>query len=132
MKLKITVDGVAYEVEVEVLEESSGAVAVSRPAASVPPGPPIAPPQAPLERVSLPDSVGAMSGDRIFRAPLPGVILEVMVREGDDIALNQPMMTMESMKMETAVAAPRAGRIKRVYVSARDSVKQGQELVEFE
>ncbi|ADV62170.1 biotin/lipoyl attachment domain-containing protein [Isosphaera pallida ATCC 43644] len=130
MKLKITVEGVVYVVEVEVLEESSRVETASPLATAVAPTP--LPPPAPPERVALPDSVGAMSGDRIFRAPIPGVILEVKVREGDSVALNQPMMTMESMKMETAVAAPRAGRIKRIYVSERDSVKQGQELVEFE
>jgi glutaconyl-CoA/methylmalonyl-CoA decarboxylase subunit gamma len=56
----------------------------------------------------------------------------VNVAPGDQVSLNQVLLVMEAMKMETNIAAPTEGTIKAVHVRSGDTVRQGQPLLEFE
>ncbi len=67
-----------------------------------------------------------------MKAPLAGTIVEVKVSAGDAISLNQVLLTMEAMKMETLVASPIVGRVATVHVKAGEVVRAGQLLFEFE
>jgi biotin carboxyl carrier protein len=128
MKLKITVHGVAYEVDVEVLDaqdEMSGApgplpVMAAAPAGA---GPGAAALTAPAGR-----DVGDGSG---VSSPIAGTVLEVKVKAGDQVAAGQEVLVIEAMKMETAIASPQAGKVKAVLVAAGDSVRETQMLIEF-
>jgi biotin carboxyl carrier protein len=64
-------------------------------------------------------------------APLPGLILQLKVAEGDTVQAGQPVVIMEAMKMGNAVAAPHNGTVKKVYVKEGDSVGEGDVLVEI-
>ncbi len=139
MKLKITVHGVAYEVDVEVLDakdEFAGArplPAVNRPEAPTTgaTAPPAAPgsPRPPLAAAARP-AVGG-SG-RAVSSPIAGTVLEVKCKAGDEVRAGQELLVLEAMKMETAIAAPAAGRVKSVPVAAGDSVRENEILVELE
>lgn len=69
------------------------------------------------------------SGDVL--APMPGSILEVLVRDGDRVERNQTVMLMESMKMELVITAPRDGVVRRVSVEAGQQVERGMRLLEL-
>ncbi len=130
MKLKITVHGVAYEVDVEVLDAGDG---FPNPAKNrrrtprsntgeIPPPPPTAGP--------APTSSGTEGG--AVASPIAGTVLEVKCKPGDTVTENQVLLVIEAMKMKTSIAAPTAGKVKSVPVAAGDTVRESQTLVEFE
>jgi len=129
MKLKITVHGVAYEVEVEVLDPGEGfpaatSVPKARPHNSNPGITPSAPPAS--------KSPAAASGGGSVSSPIAGTILEIKCKPGDTVAKDQILLVIEAMKMKTSIAAPTAGKVKTVPIAVGDSVRENQTLVELE
>lgn len=124
MRLKITVDGTAYEVEVEVAEQERAGPALGSPRAAGP-----APARSAGGGGAPSDNV---PDEKACRSPLSGVVSGVDCEEGDEVAVDQPLLVLEAMKMLTTITSPVAGKIKSVPVSVGDGVKQGQLLVEFE
>lgn len=142
MKLKITVHGVAYEVDVEVLDAGDGAMQQGGP---LPPAPPIGPTTHAAPAVApAPGPAGsagpvpaapaaAPSGDGGgVASPIAGTVLEVKCKPGQKVAHGDELLVIEAMKMETSIAAPSDGTIKSILVAAGDSVRENQTLVEFE
>lgn len=73
------------------------------------------------------------SGDgRTLVSPMPGRVVRVMVREGDELVADTPVAIVEAMKMENEVRATHAAKVVRVAVAAGDTVDAGQVLVELE
>ena len=68
----------------------------------------------------------------IVRAQIPGRVLEVFVRAGDQVEAGQRLLSLEAMKMENEVRAPRPGTIARVGVTAGERVELGDELAVIE
>lgn len=130
MKLRITIEGVAYDVDVEILDDGMGGATPPTPAAPAAPRPAAAPAAA---APVAPPSAAPVSGngDKVCKSPIAGTILAVRVKPGDQVALNQVLLVMEAMKMETNVASPIAGVVGRVLVEKGAVVRQGQPLVEF-
>ena len=62
-------------------------------------------------------------------APMPGLIMKVLVKVGDTVTVGQKVMTMEAMKMENDINAGSAGTVKAVLVKEGDNVKEHQPLV---
>ncbi len=75
-------------------------------------------------------TVSAGSGDMVT-APIPGSILEILVKEGDLVNAGQTLVKMEAMKMENDINATSGGTIKSIQVKVGDAVSQGQALVEI-
>ncbi len=71
----------------------------------------------------------AESGEFHLKAPMPGLIVAVLVNEGDLIEKGQVLVVLESMKMQNELKAPRAGTIGRVRVKANETVEQKQTLL---
>jgi biotin carboxyl carrier protein len=137
MKLRITVEGVSYEVEVEVLEagDSSGLI-TAPPVVALAPSPASgsapAKPRPAGAKGPAPKTGGEAGGEKVCRSPIAGTITQVRVKAGDSIALNQVLIVMEAMKMETNIASPVVGKVKDVKVKPGEAVKQGQVLIDFE
>ena len=74
---------------------------------------------------------GAAGGPRLL-ALMPGRVVRILVRPGDRVDAGQPLVIMESMKMETELAAAVAGRVARIHVEAGQVVGQGDALVDIE
>lgn len=128
MKLKITVDGKAYEVEVEVAEPET-----PRPGFVPPLGQArVSAAPSPAALSSAPTSLAPVADEsKVCRSPLAGVISRVAVKAGDAIGINDILIVLEAMKMETVVTAPIAGTVAKVNAAEGDGVQQGQVLVEF-
>ncbi len=73
------------------------------------------------------DAKGAAGEQRIL-APMPGKVLRVLARVGDEVTLRQPLVVVEAMKMENELASPKTGRVKEVAVSEGQSVEAGRLL----
>lgn len=64
-----------------------------------------------------------------IKSPLPGVILDVVVKAGDFVKLGQKILVLEAMKMENNIDSDKEGHIKEVKVSKGDSVLEGDVLI---
>lgn len=138
-KLRVTVNGVSYEVDVEVLEDDDEATgSYGFPATSttnmsprVSSGAPSAAAPAPTARPSAAPSSG---GDEknVLTSPIAGVVVEVKVKEGAAVKENDPVVVIEAMKMNTNVSSPVSGTVKGIKVKAGDAVQQGQVLLTFQ
>ena len=74
----------------------------------------------------------AAAGEVRVTAPMPGRILRVLVKPGDEVAARQGLVVVEAMKMENEIASPKAGRVKEVAVSGGQSVESGRLLAVVE
>ena len=68
-------------------------------------------------------------GDNVIRAPMPGVVVEVQVEAGARVNRGDPLLTIESMKLETVITAWRAGVVEEVHRAAGDAFDRGAALV---
>lgn len=71
-------------------------------------------------------------GPQPVRAPMPGLMVKIHVKVGDQVAAGQGVAAMEAMKMENELRAPGAGRVRVVHVAVGQAVEKGAMLVEFE
>ena len=129
MKLKITVDGKVYEVDVEVSEPEAphpGYVPPAVPTTRLPAAGPA--PTAP----AAPTSESVADESKVCRSPCAGVVVRVSAQVGQAIQPNDVLLVLEAMKMETAISSPVAGKVAKVRVGVGDAVQAGQVLVEFE
>ena len=60
---------------------------------------------------------------------MPGVVLELLVAEGDTVVAGQPLLILAAMKMQNEIAAPSAGRVTRLHVAQGEAVASGARLV---
>ena len=63
---------------------------------------------------------------------MPGLILEINVKEGQEVKENDPLLILEAMKMENVINSPREGIIKSVEVKQGQTVDKNMLLIEFE
>ena len=66
-----------------------------------------------------------------LKAPMPGTVLQVLAKAGQRVREGQHLMTLEAMKMEHKVVAPKAGEITKVNYSEGERVDMGSTLVEI-
>ena len=71
-------------------------------------------------------------GPAEVRATLPGLVVVVLVRDGDEVAEGATLLIIEAMKMQNEVRAPRAGRVAAVSVAAGHKVAAGEPLLRIE
>jgi len=128
VKLKLTVDGKMYEVDVEVAEPEQ-------------PHPSYVPPTSPAHLPTagtgavfpIPSGHETLADEnKVCRSPVAGVVVRVSAQVGQAIRANDVLLVLEAMKMETVITSPTDGTIARLHVGPGDSVKGGQVLVELE
>jgi biotin carboxyl carrier protein len=73
----------------------------------------------------------AHAGPMPLRSPMPGMVLKVLVEEGDLVTLEQPLLIIEAMKMQNELAAPVAGKIVNLSVKPGEAVEGDQVLLEI-
>jgi biotin carboxyl carrier protein len=67
-----------------------------------------------------------------IKAPMPGLVIEIMVTPGQEIKKGDPVMVLEAMKMENILKSPSDGIVKKINVEKRQAVEKNQVLVNFE
>jgi len=75
---------------------------------------------------------GAKSNEHTVKSSMPGTILSVKVKKGEEVTTGQPLVIMESMKMELTLESPRAGKVAKVLVHPGKLVELGAVLLELE
>ncbi len=125
-KFRISVNGKAYEVEVEDLGGgiSSSPAAPAIKAAPAPVAAP-APAAAPAPKAAAPAPVGA----EVITAPMPGKIMSIKVKAGQAVNAGDLVLTLEAMKMENEIFAGAAGTVKEIRVQEGAAVNPGDVLV---
>lgn len=124
-KLRVTVDGKVYEVAVQMLEDG-GSSAPQAPAATPAPAPVQAVAPAPTPSPS-PAPAPAGAGD--VASPLAGKVVSVDVQVGAAVKKDQQVLTLEAMKMNTYIYAPKDGKVESISVKPGDAVEEGQALL---
>ncbi|HEX7412911.1 MAG TPA: acetyl-CoA carboxylase biotin carboxyl carrier protein subunit, partial [Bacteroidia bacterium] len=66
-----------------------------------------------------------------IKAPMPGLVLTILVEEGQDIKKGDTLIVLEAMKMENSLKSPADGKVKKVCVKKGLAVEKGQILIEF-
>ena len=68
-------------------------------------------------------------GEKVVTSPLPGTVSKIHVKEGDEIEKNQPLLVIESMKMEIEVKSPRNGIVKKILTKNGSYIDVGEPIV---
>jgi len=113
----VTVNGATYEVEAEN--------------APAPAAPAVQPAAAPVQAAPAPAAPAAKpagAGEKVA-SPLPGVIIEVSVKEGQAVKAGQKVAVLEAMKMENEIPAPKDGTVTEIHVHKGDSLQEGDPVV---
>lgn len=118
LKVHVVISGEVYEVEVEDTGDDSLQPAAEGIQSVVLPGPG----SAPMASVDA----------RIYLSPVAGLVARVNVKIGQAVQVNDVLLVLEAMKMETSVLARTAGKLKRVHVAKGQAAKINQILLEFE
>lgn len=133
MKLKLTVNGKVYEVDVEVSEPDQPHPSYVPPAGQAASSASSAATSASAASASGASASGPVADEsKVCRSPISGVLVRVKAQPGQAIQVNDELMVLEAMKMETVITSPIAGTVKKVNGAVGDAVKGGQVLVEFE
>jgi glutaconyl-CoA/methylmalonyl-CoA decarboxylase subunit gamma len=127
-KLRVTVDGKAYDVLVEILDEGTASappIPYASPALVSTPAP--ATVAAPVSAPAVAKPAVAGSGD--ITSPLAGKVVSIDVKVGQAVAEGAQVATVEAMKMNTYIYAPKSGTVAAVLVNAGDGVEEGSVLL---
>ena len=119
----VTVNGASYKVEMDT-PVASPLAAAPAPAATPAAAPATAAP-------STGSSAKATGAGKAVTSPLPGVIIEVSVKEGQAVKAGQKIAVIEAMKMENEIQADVDGTVTAILVNKGDSVLEGAEIVKI-
>jgi biotin carboxyl carrier protein len=91
-----------------------------------------APRREPVIQRPAPQPGASSATETAIRAPIPGVVLSLSVKPGDEVQIGQELLLLEAMKMKNKICAPRAGVIARLHVNTGQAVQHHDLLLEFE
>jgi biotin carboxyl carrier protein len=67
-----------------------------------------------------------------LKAPMPGLVLAVMAKEGEAVIEGQELIVLEAMKMENAIKSPQDGTIDKIHVKKNDKIDKNHTLLSFQ
>jgi biotin carboxyl carrier protein len=82
-----------------------------------------------LEKMGM--NSGVVGKVNNIKAPMPGLIIDLRVKKGDEVKTGDPLLILEAMKMENIIKATGESTVKSVNVKKGDSVEKNQVLIEF-
>ena len=131
-KFKITIDGNNYDVTVNLTDHHKANVEVSYESKNTVAAPirKSTAPGTPQVHVSAP--AAAASSATSIKAPLPGTIMTINVKVGDQVKRGDTLVVMEAMKMENNIMANKDGQVKAIHVTVGQTVVQDDKLVDLQ
>jgi methylmalonyl-CoA carboxyltransferase small subunit len=131
VQLILTIDGKKYIVDVDVLEgeEIRMPDSFQELTSTIPSKQIIAPSPQPI---AAPPVADGLPDDKVCRSPIAGIVQRVNVQVGQKLQVDDLLVVLEAMKMETNITAHTAGQVKKIMASPGEAVKSGQALIEFE
>lgn len=133
MKYKLNIGDKTYEVEIEDINKRPVTARVNGQEFLVSPESgvvtPVAGESQPAAGQTLPTGINLHDGALL--SPLPGTVIEVFVRPGDEVESGQVVLIIEAMKMKNSIRSTIDGVVEEVLVSAGQTVAHKQTLVEF-
>ena len=134
--IPVTVNDTVFHVKIENLTAPAPkAITIPKTAAPANAGTTVVPPikaaTGPMPSAAVKTTSPSMpvSENGAVKAPIPGLILEIKVAEGDTVAAGQTVAIMEAMKMENNISSPVAGKVKEVRVAEGATVADGDILM---
>ena len=115
----IEVNGTPYKVEILAEKKKASKPAIRHPTVTA----------APVAAAPVAPAASAGGQGTGVKSPLPGVILDVCVKVGDEVKVGQKVAVLEAMKMENNINADRDGKIVAVKVNKGDSILEGSDIV---
>ncbi len=128
-RFRITINGKVFEVEAQELGQEVQQQAPATPAVPTPSLAPARPATASAPASAQPKAQATGGAGTRIEAPLPGLVLDVKVKEGDPVSSGQVLVILEAMKMENEIVAPEDGTVGQIAVGKGDSVSSGDVLV---
>ncbi len=129
-KLRVTVEGKTYEVLVEMLDAAGLPSASNPPLSSAPAALPVsAPVSAPAVAAAPARATPASAAPGEIPSPLAGKVVSIDVKVGQSVEEGAQVATVEAMKMNTYIYAPKAGVVSAVLVNPGDGVEEGTALL---
>lgn len=125
-KFNVNVNGTLYEVEVEEIQAGAAAAPARKPIPAA--APKAAAPKAAAPKAAPARPAAAPAGAETVKAPMPGNILEVRVKDGQAVQAGDILFILEAMKMENEIMAPVAGTVSGVAVQKGSAVATGAVL----
>lgn len=133
---KIKINGNPYEVSIEGAETGNATVSVNGTQYKVEIADQVVAAPKPITPkvvvAATPVAAAPKTGGSAMRSPLPGVILDVKLREGDEVKQGQCVMILEAMKMENNIDAHKTGKLTRIIKRQGDAVLESDELFVIE
>lgn len=134
-KLRITVDGKVYDVEVEILQDDDNQILPSY-YQQVPSG--LTQPNVQPRTQSVPVAAPKRNPNKaqnadinVITSPINGVVIEIKVKSGDTVKENDTVIVLEAMKMKTNISSPTSGVVESINVQQGDTIEAGDVLVTF-
>ncbi len=131
MQLTLTIDGKKYVVDVEVVEGEELRMPASfpEPTSTIQSKPVMV---SPLQPAAVTPVADGLADDKVCRSPIAGVVQRVNVQVGQKLQVDDLLVVLEAMKMETNITAHTAGIVKKILATPGEAVKSGQALIEFQ
>lgn len=107
---EVTVNGTSYNIELEKPKVEEATPRIQRPVGAV---------------VSSGASKPSGGGAGAVKSPLPGIIVDIKVKVGDEVKKGQVIAILEAMKMENNISSPMDGKVTEINVNPGDSVLEG-------
>ena len=132
-KFIINVNGNRYEVEVEEVTNDANTSQTSAPTLQPAMQPErISEPRTASKPVGEKKEVEVSEGANTIKAPMPGTILNINIKEGDRVKSGEILFILEAMKMENEILAPRDGKVISIVTTKNASVNTGDKLAIIE
>ena len=123
----VVVNGVEYEVEIEgekeAYEARRNAIEAAKTGSHS---------KEPIPTIGGRSKTMSQSSTNDVLSPIPGLVLDIMVKEGDKVSVGDLLLKMEAMKMENEIKSTTDGTVTGIHVKKGDSVLEGQQLVTIE
>ncbi len=113
----VEVNGIDYEIELETDDRRKTEIVRSKKT------------QPTLSVVKTPSKPVVAAAESVL-APIPGLVLRILVKEGDSVNVGDPVLILEAMKMESEIGSTATGIINKINVKESASVQEGEILIE--